>query len=101
MRWRITIGGLPFGQPSDQANYRNGCRQRWSGHLGGHDRPAISKQMATGCKGYDLSYAWRAVGVACRGAGSFLAAAEAGSRRGQVITFRNSQIQTAPKCRTI
>ena len=34
--------------------------------------------MATVAKGYDLDYAWRAVGEAYRGAGYYLAAAEAG-----------------------
>ena len=37
--------------------------------------------MATVAKGYDLDCAWRAVGEAYRGAGYYLAAAEAGSRR--------------------
>ena len=34
--------------------------------------------MATVAKGYDLDYAWRAVGETYRGAGYYLAAAEAG-----------------------
>jgi conjugative relaxase-like TrwC/TraI family protein len=38
--------------------------------------------MATVAKGYDLDYAWRAVGEACRGAGYYLAAAEAGEPPG-------------------
>jgi hypothetical protein len=36
--------------------------------------------MATVAKGYDLDYAWRAVGEAYQGAGYHLADAEAGSR---------------------
>ena len=38
--------------------------------------------MATVAKGYDLDYAWRAVGEAYRGAGYYLAAAEAGEPPG-------------------
>src|SRR5260370_14543030 len=38
--------------------------------------------MATIAKGYDLDYAWRAVGEAYRGAGYYLAAAEAGEPPG-------------------
>ena len=38
--------------------------------------------MATIAKGYDLDYVWRAVGAACRGAGYYLAAAEAGEPPG-------------------
>jgi hypothetical protein len=38
--------------------------------------------MATIAKGYDLDYAWRAVGGAYRGAGYYLAAAEAGEPPG-------------------
>jgi conjugative relaxase-like TrwC/TraI family protein len=38
--------------------------------------------MATVAKGYDLDYAWRAVGEAYRGAGCYLAAAEAGEPPG-------------------
>jgi hypothetical protein len=38
--------------------------------------------MATVAKGYDLEYAWRAVGEAYRGAGYYLAAAEAGEPPG-------------------
>jgi hypothetical protein len=38
--------------------------------------------MATVAKGYDLDYAWRAVGEAYRGAGYYLAAAEAGEPLG-------------------
>jgi hypothetical protein len=39
--------------------------------------------MATVAKGYDLDYVWRAVGESHQGAGYYLAAAEAGSRRGR------------------
>jgi hypothetical protein len=39
--------------------------------------------MATVAKGYDLDYAWRAVGEAYRGAGYCLAAAEAGEPPGR------------------
>ena len=38
--------------------------------------------MATVAKGYDLDYAWSAVGEAYRGAGYYLAAAEAGEPPG-------------------
>ena len=38
--------------------------------------------MATVAKGYDLDYAWRAVGEAYQGAGHYLAAAEAGEPPG-------------------
>lgn len=38
--------------------------------------------MATVAKGYDLEYAWRAVGEAYRGAGYYLAATEAGEPPG-------------------
>ena len=38
--------------------------------------------MATVAKGYDLDHAWRAVGEAYRGAGYYLAAAEAGEPPG-------------------
>src|SRR5260370_32094910 len=38
--------------------------------------------MATIAKGYDLDYAWRAVGEAYRGAGYYLAATEAGEPPG-------------------
>jgi TrwC relaxase len=38
--------------------------------------------MATVAKGYDLDYAWRAVGETYRGAGYYLAAAEAGEPPG-------------------
>src|SRR5215475_3610738 len=38
--------------------------------------------MATVAKGYDLDYAWRAVGKTYRGAGYYLAAAEAGEPPG-------------------
>jgi TrwC relaxase len=38
--------------------------------------------MATVAKGYDLDYAWRAVGEAHKGAGYYLAAAEAGEPPG-------------------
>src|SRR5215472_16613297 len=38
--------------------------------------------MATVAKGYDLDYAWRAVGEAYRGAGYYLAAGEAGEPPG-------------------
>ncbi len=38
--------------------------------------------MATVAKGYDLDYAWRAVGEAYRGAGYYLAATEAGEPPG-------------------
>src|SRR5262249_48054402 len=38
--------------------------------------------MATVAKGYDLDYAWRAVGEAYRGAGYYLAAVEAGEPPG-------------------
>ena len=38
--------------------------------------------MATVAKGYDLDYAWRAVGEAYRGAGYYLAAAQAGEPPG-------------------
>jgi hypothetical protein len=38
--------------------------------------------MARVAKGYDLDYAWRAVGEAYRGAGYYLAAAEAGRSLG-------------------
>src|SRR5437763_17165177 len=38
--------------------------------------------MATVAKGYDLDYAWRAVGEAYRDAGYYLAAAEAGEPPG-------------------
>ena len=38
--------------------------------------------MATVAKGYDLDYAWRAVGEANRGAGYYLAATEAGEPPG-------------------
>jgi hypothetical protein len=38
--------------------------------------------MATVAKGYDLGCAWRAVGEAYRGAGHYLAAAEAGEPPG-------------------
>jgi hypothetical protein len=38
--------------------------------------------MATVAKGYDLDYAWRAVGEAYRGAGYYLVAAEAGEPPG-------------------
>jgi TrwC relaxase len=38
--------------------------------------------MAPVAKGYDLDYAWRAVGEAYRGAGYYLAAAEAGEPPG-------------------
>jgi hypothetical protein len=38
--------------------------------------------MATVAEGYDLGYAWRAVGGAYRGAGYYLAAAEAGEPPG-------------------
>ena len=38
--------------------------------------------MTTVAKGYDLDYAWRAVGEAYRGAGYYLAAAEAGEPPG-------------------
>src|SRR5260370_35097585 len=38
--------------------------------------------MATVGKGYDLGYAWRAVGEAYRGAGYYLAAVEAGEPPG-------------------
>jgi len=43
--------------------------------------------MATVAKGYDLDYAWRAVGEAYRGAGYYLAAAAAGEPPGRRSSF--------------
>jgi hypothetical protein len=34
VRWRITIEGSPYGQPSDQVNYRNGYRRHRGGAPG-------------------------------------------------------------------
>jgi hypothetical protein len=50
--------------------------------LRGHNLTAKQAVVATVVKGYDLDYAWRAVGEAYRGAGYYLAAAEAGEPPG-------------------
>src|SRR5262249_43742539 len=47
-----------------------------------HPEVASVAVMATVAKGYDLDYAWRAVGEAYQGAGYYLAAAEAGEPPG-------------------